>query len=123
MQLRGEVVHGEFSSADAQAAMPVSLFDGDGRVRHLAATERLVVTDLMIVADAKMAVDVFSDNDGDGTVDAGERIAGGVLAANVPLAMSLATTPRYCKRGIVPKVKAGGVGQVDVLLTGFILTT
>lgn len=121
MKLRGEIVHGEFSSPDAQAAGAVSLFDGDGRVRNLAATERLVVTDVVVIADAKMAVDVFSDNDGDSTEDAGERIAGGVLAANTLLAVSFAT-PRYCKRGVTPKVKAGAVGQVDVLLTGFILT-
>jgi hypothetical protein len=67
MDLRGEVIHGEFNSADARVAAAVRLYDGDGKARVLAASERLVVTDVVIVAAAKMAVNVFSDNDGDGT--------------------------------------------------------
>lgn len=122
MDLRGEVIHGEFSSADARVAAAVSLYDGDGRARALAATERLVVTDVVMVAAAKMALTIFSDNDGDGAVDNGERILAGSVGDNGGVAMSFVTTPRYCKRGIVPKVKSDTAGQVDVVLTGFILT-
>ncbi len=122
MDLRGEVIHGEFNSADARAAAAVKLYDGDGKLRALAATERLVVTDVVVVAAAKMAVNVFSDNDADGAVDDGERILAGSVGDNGGIAMSFVTTPRYCKRGITPKVKSDTAGQVDVVLTGFILT-
>ena len=122
MDLRGEVIHGEFNSADARVAAAVKLYDGDGKARELAAHERLVVTDVVIVAAAKMAVNVFSDNDADGAVDDGERILAGSVGDNGGIATSFVTTPRYCKRGITPKVKSDTAGQVDVVLTGFILT-
>ncbi len=122
MDIRGEVIHGEFNSADARVAAAVKLYDGDGKLRALAATERLVVTDVVVVAAAKMAVNVFSDNDADGAVDDGERILAGSVGDNGGIAMSFVTTPRYCKRGITPKVKSDTAGQVDVVLTGFILT-
>ena len=122
MDLRGEVIHGEFNSADARVAGAMRLYNGDGQARVLGATERLVVTDVVIVAAAKMAVNVFSDNDADGAVDDGERILAGSVGDNGGIAMSFVTTPRYCKRGITPKVKSDTAGQVDVTLTGFILT-
>ncbi len=86
MDIRGEVIHGEFNSADARVAAAVKLYDGDG------------------------------------AVDDGERILAGSVGDNGGIAMSFVTTPRYCKRGITPKVKSDTAGQVDVILTGFILT-
>jgi hypothetical protein len=110
-------VFGSLSSANATTAAVVDLTDGDGNAIALAPNHRVVITDIVIVVGADMRVDLFNDINDDGNVAAGERLIGGALAANEPLTMSFVNTPRYCRRGLVPKVKTSTAGQVDVTFT------
>jgi hypothetical protein len=118
---RGEVIHGEISTADCTTAQPATLYTPSGTPRALAATETLVITDIIAVVEKQSRVDVFTDADGDGAVDVGERIVGGKVGAGAVLAMSFIANAFYCPRGKGVKVKSDLAGQVDVTFTGFVL--
>lgn len=115
----GDKVHGEFTSADASTAAAIVLYDAQGVVRTLAATERLVVMSYHIVSGAALTLSLFSDADADGVVDAGEVVARGVFAANGGLSENSIVHP--CPRGKGLKVKASGAGQVDCVVRGEII--
>ncbi len=115
-------VFGSLSSANATTAAAVDLTDGDGNAVALAPNHRVVITDIVIVVGADMRVDLFSDANGDGSVAAGERLVGGAFGKNGGLAMSFINTPRYCRRGLIPKVKTDAAGQVDVNFTARLYT-
>jgi len=118
---RGEQVHGELVSADASTAAAIVLYKAGTRtVRTLGSTEHLVITDVMMNSTAATDVALFDDADADGTIDAGERIAHGDFSAKGGLVTAF-STPRYCSKGITPKVKAGAAGAVKVLILGYIL--
>tara|TARA_Y100000310_G_scaffold153134_1_gene152570 strand:+ start:546 stop:905 length:360 start_codon:yes stop_codon:yes gene_type:complete len=117
---RGEEVKFEFSSADASTAAAGVLYNADAGVRTLAATQRFVVTSVALLTAVAQRYDVFSDNNDDDTVDAGERIIGGHFAAGIAHSLN---TEIYCQLGITPKVLGAAAGQVDVIMTGYILNT
>lgn len=116
--------HGEFSSADASspATEPdarIALYNRDKAAITLASTDIVVITDITIVTESALRVDVF---DGANTTIAnGERIAAAQFGANGGQSSGL-TTPHFCKAGTYPKVKTSGAGQVDVILHGHILS-
>jgi hypothetical protein len=119
---RGEEVHGELISSDASTAAALSLFrDGSVTARTLdTSTERLAVSDVVLISGSALTVDVFFDANADGTVDAGERIVGGPVAANGGFALSF-TTPHIGPKGITPKVKASGSGVIRCFVKGYII--
>lgn len=117
----GELVHGEFTSADASTAAAVALYDAQGVARVLAATERLIVESYHMVSAVALTVTLFNDNDADSVVDAGEVIGRGSFGANGGLAES--SIQHKCKRGIGLKIKASGAGQVDAVVRGVIVSS
>ena len=119
---RGEEVHGELSSADASGGVEISLFRPNGGSRTLGAAERLVVTDLVVVAEAGGDVRIFLDADDDDALDAGEQVFRGKVGVNGGVAFNFLGTPRYGAPGAKPHALAPA-GQLDVTLTGFILQT
>lgn len=117
--LVGDIVHFEFTSADATTAAPVVVYNNDGTARPLVASERLVITDIHISSAAAMTVDVYSGV-GAGPA-AGERLFNVVASASVGTAYPSLVQPIYVKRGVTPLVKASAIGQVTVIGTGVIL--
>jgi hypothetical protein len=119
--MQGETVSIEFSSADASTAAAVTLKDADGATRTLASNERLLIDTLTAsLAAAVLLVTVISDNDADGAIDAGERLA--AFGANTGN-FEAGPEGQPGKTGITPKVKASGAGQVDITGTGRIIKT
>jgi hypothetical protein len=113
----GDEVKGEFSSADATTAAVATLYNAQGVARPLTTGDRLVITDIFgVAASAAGLVVLFSDNDADGVIDAGERLFPFSGSSSAQL-----TTELYCKAGITPKVKAAAAGQVDLVFTGVII--
>lgn len=82
----------------------------------------LVITDYTIVNShtAAQLVEFFTDRNSDGNVDAGERIVGGILAANGGVAARSLGTPFVCAVGLVPKTKSAS-GAVYVTGTGHVI--
>lgn len=122
---QGRAFHGEFTSADASALSEansrITLYsiENAGTIT-LASNERVVITDIFVLAGAALTVTLYDG--GDNSVAAGERILLGNFAANGGLNGPLAT-PHYCQRGPTngyPKVKTSGAGQVDVTIRGVI---
>lgn len=117
MSCQGEPVQIEFSSADASAAAAVSLFNADGAARTLAAHERLLI-DSGTVTVVTTTATLITDGDGDGAVDAGERI--GVFAAGTN-PFEFGEEGFACPIGKTPKVKGAAAGQIDLVATGRIV--
>ena len=108
----GRTIKIQFSSADASTAAAMSLYDDNDAAVTLASNERILIDTLIgNVAAAVTSATVFSDDDADAAIDAGERIAvfgpnsgffqGGAEGYALPI-------------GVTPKVKASGAGQVDI---------
>jgi hypothetical protein len=118
----GENVHFEFSSADASAAAVVTIYNNDGGARALAANERLVITDIHASAGGAVGlVDIFNGTGASPAV--GERLFTFNLAATIGPAYPSLNTPAYCRKGVVPKVKAAAAGQLNVNGTGIIVAS
>jgi len=116
--LPGDSISIQFSSADATTAAAVVLYDANGGVRTLAANERLLIDTLTgTLAAAVTLAEVFTD-DGDGNVEAGERIAS--FGANSGC-FDGGAEGYPAEVGQTPKVKAAGAGQVTVTGTGRIV--
>lgn len=117
--LIGEAVRFEFVSADATTAAVITIYDNEGNARPLAATERLVITDIHASAVATMVVDVYA---GVGASPGnGERLFNFNLAATIGPAYPSLNNPAYSKKGVTPKVKASAAGAFTVLGQGTIL--
>lgn len=121
MSDRGEEVHGEITSADLTTAAAFTLFDTTGVARTLLASERLVVTDIVLITAAGGAISAFFDTNADGTADAGEIIVAGTLGASGGFSFNFIRTPRYGPINAAPSVVSDTVGQIDAQLTGYIL--
>lgn len=118
----GEVVHGEFVGDSSGGAQPLVLYTIGKDVRALGSRDRLVITDVEIVVPAAMTLDLFDDVNSNGTVNNGDRIAGGPFSANGGLVLRL-LTPHYCKLGLTPKVLQSAPGTVYVNIKGRIINT
>lgn len=121
-QTQGRPFHGEFSSADAsalnEASSRFSLYGaGSTSAITLASHERVVITDIAIVAGAALTVTLYDGSDT--TVGGGEQILKGDFAANGGISSRLAV-PHYGQTGSYPKVKTSGAGQIDVTIRGVI---
>ena len=110
-------VHLEVVSADASGGVAFTMYSGGAATaRALAATETLVITDVLFVSTVGGTFNIVA-----GTTDAvGKRIAKGNVAATGGLVHRFAT-PFSCPAGVLPTLIAA-VGQVDCVLTGYILT-
>lgn len=119
---QGREFHGEFSSADASALSEANsrftLYDTGKNAITLAATERVVITDLFLSVGATAQV-VQAYDGADNSVGNGERIA----QVNLPVNGSFTsnnTQPHFCALGTYPKIKTGAAGQVDGHIKGVI---
>jgi hypothetical protein len=116
----GDPVRGELVTADATTAAVITLYNNDGTVRALAATERLAVTDIRITTGVAATVDLFFDTNANGAVDAGERISSGIFAANGGSIQSL-ETPVVGPKGIAAKGKSSLAGATTILISGVVM--
>lgn len=117
----GAVFHGEFSSSDASALSEANsriLLYGAGSTTAitLASTDRVHITDILIVAAVALTVTIYDG--ADNTAGAGEVVAYGDFAANGGVAHSTALSPHVCQAGTWPKVKTSGAGAVKVVIRG-----
>jgi hypothetical protein len=124
MEVRGEEVSFELSSADSSTAAPVVIYSNGGGalarpVRVLGAKERLVVTDVHVTG--KVAVDgSFYDGSG-ASPGAGELITAFVITTSSGGFVTNLSTPHYCQVGKTPLVKNSAAGQYTLTGKGFIL--
>lgn len=119
MSKQGEYVGIEFASADATTAAAVTLKDANGATRTLAAHERLLIDTLTCaLAAAVLLAEIFND-DGDGNVEAGERIA--AFAPTNAGSFDGGAEGFSCGVGTTPKVKATVAGTVTLTGTGRII--
>lgn len=119
--MQGETVGIEFTSADASTAAAVTLKDATGATRTLAANEILLIDTLTCgQAAAVLLVTVISDNDADGNIDAGERLAAFAVGNGASM-FEAGPEGQAVKQGFTPKVKASGAGQVDITGSGRIV--
>lgn len=123
----GEVVHGEFTSADASTAAAFTIYGKQATngatarpTRPIVAGERLIVTDVYISSVTALTVNVFDDSNADGLVTAGEKIAAVALGA-LGVSSQRFDSGHYCNPGTTPKLKASGAGQVDAIIRGVIV--
>lgn len=117
--MHGELIEIEFSSTDVTTAAELSFRTaGEFTARTLAADERIILRDLVILADNPSAlVTIFSDADDDNAIDSMERmvvVGEGTHTMNFPCGVSGA-------KGIVPHVIASGIAQVSITGTGVIV--
>lgn len=118
---RGEPVHAEVDSANASAGVAFTLYlMGSTTARTLAATEFFYITDILLDApEAEGAVKIVADTDA-----AGKRVLkvtmGATAAGNAGWIEHHFETPYACPKGVVPKLIAPA-GQIDCIMTGFIL--
>jgi len=116
--MQGETVQIEFSSADATTAAVITIKDANLVTRTLLSSERLLIDTLnATLAAAVTLLEIFSD-DGDGNVEALERIASfGPNCGNF-----VAGEEGFpCHVGTTPKAKAANAGQVTVTGSGRIV--
>lgn len=112
----GEAVTFEFTSADATTAAAVTIKDGNNATRTLGAEEQLWIdTANAALAAAVTTADLFSDNSGAGTVDAGELIAS--FGPNTGM-FEGGEEGFPCHKGVTPKVKSAVAGVTRVTGTG-----
>jgi hypothetical protein len=118
----GQDVYGSLSSADASAGAGLTWTDADGNNVTLQPNQRVAITDIDIVVGAAIRVDVFAATSAsDNTVTDAKRIIGGSFAANGGISRQFSRR-RYSRRGFFPRVKAGAAGQVDVNITGVVVS-
>lgn len=118
----GTYVKSVFSSADATTAAPLVLTDMDGNTYTVAAGNRLVLTNIVIVSG--QTVTLFQDMNGDGLVTAGDaRIVANTPGSNttyVAEGYRMVRQPTTLANGLL-KVLAGGAGQVNITVIGFVV--
>lgn len=121
MSDRGEIIHGEVSSANASAGVAFTLYDTRCVARALASTEILVITDytLLTASGGDSAIGVDDAAGSAALITAGKRVVRGTYVANGGVVKML-ETPFHCPRGITPKAFAPA-GQCDAIITGYIL--
>jgi hypothetical protein len=123
--LRGEEVRFGFVSTDATTADEVVVYDNNGNVRAIAATERLIINSAVLsIAAAVVNARLFTDANADGTADEAEVLLAveGAIATVVGDTASMETgSGLYCAVGLEPKVIAANAGRVSCYGTGFIL--
>jgi hypothetical protein len=119
MEVIGEIVHFEFSTADATTAAVITIYSNDAVARPIQAGERLVITDIHVSGQANMVVDVF--NGVGASPGAGERLFNIVASTTVGTSYPSLTTPAYCSKNITPKVKASAAGNLVVIGTGVLV--
>lgn len=79
----GKYVAGYLASDDLSTAAEVALTDGNGLAYVLAIGERLNLTNIALNnGGTARKITLFSDADGDATLDAGEEIYAATVAAN-----------------------------------------
>lgn len=118
---RGEQVRIEFSSLDATTAAALSLFDSEGVARPLAANERLIIHNLVVSPNNTATFYIFDDKNGNGTVDAGERLFSKSSASTSVVPVLYGNEGLPCGKGRVPKVIAATAIQVEVTGIGSIV--
>jgi hypothetical protein len=115
----GEYVAIEFASADASAAAAVTLKDANNVTRTLTANERLLIdTAQGECAAAVTLLELITDSDADGNVDANELIC--AFGANNAF-FDGGEEGYSCPGGITPKAKASGAGVVRITGVGRIV--
>jgi hypothetical protein len=118
MDIIGELVHFEFTTADATTAAPIVIYNQDGAARPLQAGERLVISDIHVSGAAAMTVDIY--NGVGASPAAGERLFNIVTSSTIGTAYPSLGTPAYSKKNITPLVKASAAGVLTVIGTGVI---
>lgn len=114
--MAGEPVNFEFSSADATTAAAITLRSAGGATRTLGSEERFTLIGFTgSIAAAVINAVIFSDDDADGNLDAGELMAVMGLGSSNGSALYQAAT-----KGITPKVKAANAGQIYLAGYGII---
>lgn len=117
-----DVVSGEFRATTSTGG-EIILYDPDGTVVDVNETgnqKRLVVTDVLVTSSAAGDVVVFLDaGDDAGSVQAGEVVARGNVAANGGLIKEL-LTPKYGQIGAPPRVTSPS-GTVVAQINGYLL--
>ena len=117
----GENVRLLLSSADVSTAAALALYDLDGGTRTLSGTDRLTIKNLTISVTGAIGVDVFTDKNSDGTVDAAERMVYVLgTTANPTFVFNFTGEGVPGARALIPKVKASGAGAVVVTGTGYV---
>lgn len=111
----GENVHFECVTSDPTGGVLVIIYDMDGNVRTLGATERLVVFCVQIAAGAFGAIDLYGGTGG--APAAGERLASYTANANSLKSVVVPGTPMYCRRGVTPKVYSASM--ISLVVIGF----
>ena len=117
MQARGKLVHGEIFDTTATSAQDVQLYDTNGDTFTLASNQRMVVTDAFVSVSGSCTFQLFGSTDA--SVDAGELILGGELAANGHVEADF-QIPRTLKRGAIPRILLSA-GNATVVVTGYVL--
>lgn len=124
---RGKPIYFSEEVADASTANQILLYEagvstsGGATALTLAATERLVITEVIVVTNTAADVKVFLNEDNDGTVDAGEIVVAGDLAANGGIAKSFVAQPRMGALGANLYVSSSAAANVHVNGTGYIV--
>lgn len=114
-------VRGEKVSSDASTAVAFGMYTSyDGVTYTITSTGTLYITALCMVTDTNITVDIFDDVATSGTVNTGERLTGGIFAANGGIALAF-HFPLQCKLGSTPKIKASAAGNVTALIHGYVM--
>lgn len=126
MSCQGKIVRIDLQSADLTTAAELGLYDEDGNAVTLQPHERLILQELGISAEqATDYVTVFSDDDDDNTVDAGERLmhvgSDTTGTAEVNTRRQFGPEGLAGALGIVPHVIAAEAGTVTVAGVGYII--
>jgi hypothetical protein len=117
----GEIVHGEFASADASGLNETNsrftIYPQAGTTAiTLGANDYVTITDIIFSSAGTNLVCTVYDG-ADATVDAGEIVSRNIVATNGVTTVRLAS-PHVCQKGTYPKVKTSGAGQVYVQFKG-----
>lgn len=117
-QTLAQVVHGEFSSADATALSAGTtariVLHGPGSTSALTLDANDYVQILSATVSSAATTALVQIYDGaDATVDAGEEIFGGIVPTNSTVSANF-HSPHVCQKGSYPKVKASAAGNVRV---------
>lgn len=114
MNYRGDEVHGEIDSEDASGGVSVKFYDPDSTTeRALSSTEYFNLTDILFISTVGGAYSLSM-----GAAAAGKYMVKGNADALGGLAHHF-QTPIACLRGVTPLFTAA-LGQVDVILSGFV---
>jgi len=112
--LPGEQVRIEYTTVDATIVGSVFLYTPNGVARTLKATERLLLDVIAYSGVGTSAPELFDDANGNGTIDAGERLLsrGSTSAAVHVYADFTGAGGMPCGLGRVPKFLGTGAGLV-----------